>query len=229
MLLKCLLFILKIQLLEIQNSVIDNITTEYNFLLNNSINDIMNNLDVITDGIVDNIIEHNNTQKPGINDYSEGTDNSAYPNSYSTFTRSDVKNLFLCKNNLNYIYDMISTINTLDAIKNFKIQFNLYQFNFKNFFETIVSNLKITCKLKRVEVIMTGDSIDEWIYAVYEIYRMIYFNLLLFILNNYMDFTTKIAKESGSIQDMKRDYNFKPQQITVQVKRYPFSFYIVLI
>jgi len=177
-------------------------------------------MEIITEGIIDNIIDHTNKKNNEENNIPlDNVDSTTYPAPNSVFSRSDVKNIFLFKTYLNYIYDMNTTLNTFDSIKNNKIQFNLVSFNFKAFFESIVSNLKIAAKIRRVDINLTSDSVDEDIFAVYDTYRGIFFNLIHFIINNYYT-----DKSLGSMQNMNRmlDKYDKPLNISVQFKRYRF-------
>ena len=100
----------------------------------------------------------------------------------------------------------------MDSIKNNKIQFNLVQFNFKTFFENIVSNLKISAKLRKTEISLSSNS-DEEIYAVYDIYRIIFFNLLQFLILTYGD------KYTSGLQHYKDNKTFL---INVQFKKKKF-------
>jgi hypothetical protein len=88
------------------------------------------------------------------------------------------------KNSLNYVYDMYLTLNTFNALRMNKTDKSLTCFHFKNFVSYMVQNFYIIAKAKNFKIEENIPNINDEIYAIYDYCRVIFFNVIMFILNN---------------------------------------------
>jgi hypothetical protein len=98
----------------------------------------------------------------------------------------DCTTLFLLKNNLNYIYDMYLTLNTFQSLKMCKINKCQTNINFENFVNYMINYFYPISKVKNYKIEVKSDLEGE-VYAIYDYYRVIFFNIIIFILNNSRD------------------------------------------
>lgn len=98
----------------------------------------------------------------------------------------DYAALFLLKNNLNYIYDMYLTLNTFNCLRMSKINKRLTNLNFEYFVNYMINYFYPISKIKNFKIELKSDLEGE-VYAIYDYYRVIFFNVIIFILNNTRD------------------------------------------
>lgn len=98
----------------------------------------------------------------------------------------DCTTLFLLKNNLNYMYDMYLTLNTFQSLKMCKINKCQTNINFENFVNYMINYFYPISKIKNYKIEVKSDLEGE-VYAIYDYYRVIFFNIIIFILNNSRD------------------------------------------
>ncbi len=98
----------------------------------------------------------------------------------------DYGTLFLLKNNLNYIYDMYLTLNTFNCLRMSKINKRLTNLNFEYFVNYMINYFYPISKIKNFKIELKSDLEGE-VYAIYDYYRVIFFNVIIFILNNTRD------------------------------------------
>lgn len=98
----------------------------------------------------------------------------------------DYATLFLLKNSLNYIYDMYLTLNTFNCLRMSKINKRLTSLNFEYFVNYMINYFYPISKIKNFKIELESDLEGE-VYAIYDYYRVIFFNVIIFILNNTRD------------------------------------------
>lgn len=98
----------------------------------------------------------------------------------------DYATLFLLKNSLNYIYDMYLTLNTFNCLRMSKINKRLTNLNFEYFVNYMINYFYPISKIKNFKIELKSDLEGE-VYAIYDYYRVIFFNVIFFILNNTRD------------------------------------------
>jgi hypothetical protein len=96
----------------------------------------------------------------------------------------DYSLLFFQKSSLNYVYDMYLTVNTFNSLRVNKMQKTTTQFNFEKLMRYLISYLSPLLKQKNVKIDFNSES-DGEILAVYDYYRVIFVNIILFVLNNF--------------------------------------------
>jgi hypothetical protein len=102
----------------------------------------------------------------------------------------DYSTLFLFKSSLNFLYDSGQTLRILTSIRMKKIQKNLTNFHFESLIKYFISYLTPVLKQKNITIDFFSE-IDGEISAIYDYYRVIFFNTILFIINNSSDYTDK--------------------------------------
>lgn len=107
----------------------------------------------------------------------------------------------MLKNSLNYVYDMYLTLNTFNTLRMNKAVKTLTSFHFKNFISYIINNFYTISKVKNYKIVLDS-SLDEELYAVYDYNRVIFFNVIMFILNN----TTNLTDEKTLTIHVAHDY-----------------------
>jgi len=98
----------------------------------------------------------------------------------------DYSTLFLLKNSLNYIYDLSLTLNTFNCLRMSKINKRLTNLNFEYFVNYMINYFYPISKIKNFKIELKSDLEGE-VYAIYDYYRVIFFNVIIFILNNTRD------------------------------------------
>lgn len=109
--------------------------------------------------------------------------NPLVPQANTIKTQFDYSLLFLLKNSMNYIYDMNLTINILNSLSVNIINTKLTQFHFENLIRYFISYFSPLLKVKNLRIDLFSE-IDGEINAIYDYYRVIFFNVILFIINN---------------------------------------------
>jgi hypothetical protein len=133
-----------------------------------------------------------------------------YPFDYST--------LFYLKSSTNYIFDLTLTINTYRSLKMNKSIKKFAQFNLKNFVMYMLSYLYPIAKIKNFSFQFKCDISDDEANCVYDYYRVIFFNVIMFILNNTKD----TSKERSIMVELKHD-KFKENQGNLYLAIFKFT------
>ena len=176
-----MLFPQKNEMITINNSINNNSShpqNNYSFPFSNIKNQITNSTTI-----------NNNTSSILTQNSSDRLSN---PNSHAdALARAkncpfDYATLFLLKNNLNYIYDMYLTLNTFNCLRMSKMNKRLTNLNFEYFVNYMINYFYPISKIKNFKIELKSDLVGE-VYAIYDYYRVIFFNVIIFILNNTRD------------------------------------------
>lgn len=154
-----------------QNTHPFNFSTIKNQFTNTKNTSIINNPALLTQ----NSLEHQNT-----------TNLQAEALAKSKNCPFDYATLFLLKNSLNYIYDMYLTLNTFNCLRMSKMNKRLTNLNFEYFVNYMINYFYPISKIKNFKIELKSDLEGE-VYAIYDYYRVIFFNVIIFILNNTRD------------------------------------------
>jgi hypothetical protein len=110
------------------------------------------------------------------------------PNSINTtqvvVPKCDFSIWFFLKYNITFIYELFLTLKTYDTIINKRLLTYNYKIVLPEFFNYLEDYLKIPCQLKNVKFLFINNSIEDELVVCFQYFRVIVFNILLFILNN---------------------------------------------
>jgi hypothetical protein len=154
----------------------------------NNLNQIKRNYENILKFAANSNIKENIVKS--LDNKTNSTANSLVPQSNVIKTQFDYSLLFLLKNSINYIYDMYLTVNILNSLSVNIIHTKLTQFHFENLIRYFISYFSPLLKIKNLRIDLFSE-IDGEINAIYDYYRVIFFNVILFIINNIETKTTE--------------------------------------
>jgi hypothetical protein len=102
---------------------------------------------------------------------------------------TDYPLIFLLKYSFNYTYDMALTLSVYNTLRMNIVDRYQTSLHFKNFVTYLIQYFYPISKSKLFDIEFNADRDDE-VFVIYDYYRVIFFNIIMFILNNSNDVST---------------------------------------
>jgi hypothetical protein len=137
------------------------------------------------DKLLNSVFSNSNNTK-NTTDFNNQSFHLKASSEFETTNKSDFDYslLFFQKSSLNYVYDMYLTVTTFNSLRVNKMQKTITQFNFEKLMRYLIIYLSPLLKQKNVKIDFNSES-DGQIVAIYDYYRVIFVNIILFVLNNF--------------------------------------------